>query len=777
LQHVLSGKIVKGDELKREARLRKRDSIAAMVPRAEEAGYLEQGFKVKTLTRNRVRLIKRKDSGQLFEDRIWTLFYNMGFVELNQGNFVIGIGRGEGGLERKQIDVLARYSNDVLVIECKSKSRIGKKPLRKDILEAVQLKPAMIAALRSIFGPKASATFVFITDKIDWSRTDRELARRNEIHVWTDSEVYYFSSLTKVLGRATKYQLFGYLFPRRQIHEKSAAVPAIAGRIGEKNVYSFLIQPERLLKIAYVHRRGKVGLDENPYQRMLKKAKLSEIADYIGKGGFFANNIIVNFTQRPRFIGKRRGPINVGRLRLPKRFSSAWVIDGQHRLFGYANSPKASTSLIPVVAFENMTNIEQGELFIEINKKQTAVESNLLWDLAGDIYADAEDDDKLEQWAISTIAKLLNIRKSSPLSGHIFVPSSNMKGGEVNVTITTICTAIQKTGILQPRWLYKHNYPDSTQFAAQRIAAFFTAVKDLNETDWNDGEKGLLRSNNGVSIFFWIFKEVIRYLLFADQHPETITGDNLKGFTGRCKELLEPVKTYLEGLGVEGRKKMRSGSSVGQQKQNSELLMWKIRKQYDKFAPTLERPLDEIERFEEFPIEGDSSRIDNIERALRDLALVILQRRYGDKWWRQGIPGQQKAEIQKRVDEHLRRVPFEKTQFEKDPARKFGFSHIGELRDIITSKPNWSDFAPIFGSIEETKLQFDSLIGHRNQIKHPREVSEHLRRKGIVAILWFDDCRKYAREVVLSVQTLKSQTNNPIMESSARSDTLPQGTS
>ncbi len=746
LSAILSGKMLDGgEELKSEARLRKKDFFSVVVPKNEEPPYLQQGYKIKRILRNTVSLTKKKDSGQKFEDEIWTTFYNMGFDEINQGNLIIGLGGSYAG-RKKQIDVLIRHGADIFVIECKARSRLGKRSLRKDILETVQLKPAIEDALKTSFGAHTNITFLFVTENVAWSRADRSLARLDGIIGWHEPEISYFSGLTKILGKSTKYQFFAYLFPNRRFSEKATTVPAIRGRMGEMIVYSFLIQPEKLLKIAYVHRRGRVGLAENAYQRMLKRSKLREIAEYINSGGFFANNIIVNFTHRPRFLGKGRGPSTSGRLRLPRTYASAWIIDGQHRLYGYANCAKASSSLLPVIAFHGISNSEQGKLFIDINKRQTPVENNLLWDLAGDIYENSEDPEEREQWATSTIVKLLNSTKGSPFLGHIFIPSVNTKGGEINLTITTLCTTIQKTGLLKPRWLYQNDYPTTTSFAAQRIGAFFKVVRSLNAADWDSGEKGLLRSNNGVSIFFYIFKEVIRYLLFADREPGIVTRENLEEFTRRCQELLDPIKAYLERIGPEAMRKMRSQSSVGQQRGNSHVLMLEIRNRYQNFAPSVQL---EVEETEAFPLERDSTTIDNVERGLRDLVVEVLRREYGDKWWKQGIPGPTKADIEKRVEQYIKRVPYDAQSLRADPARKIEFSMLDELESIILNKPNWPYFSPVFEGEEELRNQFESLIAHRNQVKHAREINDHLRRKGITALLWFEKCRRYAREVVL----------------------------
>ena len=80
----------------------------------------------------------------------------------------------------------------------------------------------------------------------------------------------------------------------------------------------------------------------------------------------------MRFDPFPRHTGATRAGI----LRLPQTFRAAYVIDGQHRLYGYADSSRASTDLIPVVLFTNLETSDQVRLFMQINENQQAVPKN-----------------------------------------------------------------------------------------------------------------------------------------------------------------------------------------------------------------------------------------------------------------------------------------------------------------------------------------------------------------------------------------------------------------
>ena len=58
-------------------------------------------------------------------------------------------------------------------------------------------------------------------------------------------------------------------------------------------------------------------------------------------------------------VGKSPSEAKLGILHLPQTYRAAYIIDGQHRLYGYANSDRAGTDLVPVVAFVDMPGDEQ----------------------------------------------------------------------------------------------------------------------------------------------------------------------------------------------------------------------------------------------------------------------------------------------------------------------------------------------------------------------------------------------------------------------------------
>jgi DNA sulfur modification protein DndB len=105
------------------------------------------------------------------------------------------------------------------------------------------------------------------------------------------------------------------------------------------------------------HRAKGKASDIDAYQRLLKKSRLRSIREYIDEGGIFPTNIVVNIAES-RWLTFERGKQEAegknsvfGWLNIRPAYRIAWIIDGQHRLFAYANHSLASKSLISVMAF------------------------------------------------------------------------------------------------------------------------------------------------------------------------------------------------------------------------------------------------------------------------------------------------------------------------------------------------------------------------------------------------------------------------------------------
>ncbi len=80
-----------------------------------------------------------------------------------------------------------------------------------------------------------------------------------------------------------------------------------------------------------------------------------------------------------------------GTLQFPITYCSAWIIDGQHRIYGFKDHPKYKNwdgenedddFKIPVVAFIKLKEVEQNKTFVNINYYQKKIDPVLFNDLS-----------------------------------------------------------------------------------------------------------------------------------------------------------------------------------------------------------------------------------------------------------------------------------------------------------------------------------------------------------------------------------------------------------
>ena len=133
----------------------------------------------------------------------------------------------------------------------------------------------------------------------------------------------------------------------------------------------------------------------------------------------------------------------LGILHLPKRYRSAYIIDGQHRLYGYSDSKYASSNSIPVVAFIDLERQEQIKLFMDINENQKAVPKTLRVTLNSDLLWESEDFNERVQALRSKIAQMLGEKETSPLYTRVLI-GENEQSQIRCITVEAIQLALKK---------------------------------------------------------------------------------------------------------------------------------------------------------------------------------------------------------------------------------------------------------------------------------------------------------------------------------------------
>jgi len=414
--------------------------------------YLSEGWEVQSELKTKTKLIKPKSHSKKFEDDVWCQLYELGYRFLNyDDNFKLPYGKDSEDL--KQIDVIAIDKETVILIECKSSEKPRKSTSLKTEFEGLEKRlDGFRKSIDQIFGRGLKVKYIYATRKIRIDEDSVEIGRllKTNSFYYNDNTFDYINSLIKNYKDAAHYQFLGMIYKDQLINSEKIEVPAIEGTMGKKTYYMFSLEPHILLKMGFVLHRTRANESEMPtYQRLLVPKRLKGITKFINDGGYFPNSIIVNFTERKHkihFEGSSRSGDSrsrFGMLKIPNAYAIAYIIDGQHRLYGYANSEFKLSNTIPVVAFSKLDSTEQLEIFMDINENQKAVSSDLRLTLEEDLYWESDRADSRIKALRSAIINDLSNSVNAPLYNKVSIGED--KG---MLSSKPIATALIKSGLL-----------------------------------------------------------------------------------------------------------------------------------------------------------------------------------------------------------------------------------------------------------------------------------------------------------------------------------------
>ena len=507
------------------------------------------------------------------------------------------------------------------------------------------------------------------------------------------------------IGIAARYQLLGSLFFDQEIPEMDNKIPAIRGKMGGHVYYSFSIEPEKLLKISYVLHRNKANTNMMPtYQRIIQKGRLDAINKFLEEDkGYFPNSIIISLDpgKKKKLEFQESSNIcstiaDVGFLSLPKRYRSAYIIDGQHRLYGYANSKYKTTNTIPVVAFENLDRNEQVKLFMQINENQKAVSKNLRNTLNADLLWNSEN--YLEQMTAlrSRIAIFLGEDRASALYGKISV-------GEDKKMITTqqIDNAIKKSiflGKVSKDKIEKYGifYKGNLDLAFDKLSKFlllsFDFLKDRLEDEWERTD-GIIVINKGIYAIILTLSDIIDHL---EKTSEITERDNVNSIFEKAEKYLITLVTFYRSLDDDLTGTLKTAYGTGGDVKYWRTLQKAIREQYPAFNP---EGLDEYLKKEEKIYNTKAFEyIREIETYFKVDFKEKLESFYGNNWFKKGVP--------LKIGEDATILMYQKNreiEDEKDEYTEWDCINIIAYREIALK--NWKDiFEAFYTRPHEKKL-------------------------------------------------------------------------
>lgn len=609
---------------------------------------VSQGWEVEKELKTKVKLMKKKLHSVEFEDDVWCQFHELGYRNLNYDeNFVLPFGKDPK--EKKQIDVIALNDETLFLIECKSSEKPKNAPSYKTEFESLRLRiNGFKKALYQLYGRDIKIKYMFATRNIRLSLDSDDYKRLEDagVYYYNDTSYKYINMLIKNYKGASLYQFLGLIFKNEKINNNKIEIPAIEGRMGKgkKKYYMFSIEPSLLLKMGFILHRTKANEEESPtYQRLLVPNRLKGITDFINDGGYFPNSLILNFSKNKKIkfnssVRANSTSSRTGILELPNEYAIAYIIDGQHRLYGYANSDFKDSNTIPVVAMNDLSSVDQLEIFVNINENQKAVSPSLRLVLEEDLYWDDPLAIKRLKALRSSIIKSLSESEISPLSNKITI------GEDISsLSFQPFSEALNKSGLLPSARgnkyishietsLYDINNMDhdkEMKRSKQRIISLLNLcygyVQD-NYLNIFENEKFII-SNRGTYPFIMVIGSINTYLI----EKKVLNKES------NSEVRFEAMKQYLEVLldGIENLSKADKEKQLllrGAGVQNTWLRMFEsiIHNTYKEFEPI------ELIRWKERQdkkLQTEAIKYkEEIEKHMKKTVLSNIKNIYGKNW-------------------------------------------------------------------------------------------------------------------------------------------------
>ena len=228
----------------------------------------------------------------------------------------------------------------------------------------------------------------------------------------------------------------------------------------------FTAKAKDLVKIGYVSERG-VKEEKAAVQRIFSPRRVTEIAEFVSKGGGFFSPFIINWNNQEKPL-----KILTSQIEIPLEEQSAQLLDGQHRFRGIQQAIENETSKgdenVVIILTNNLETREAANIFTNINSKQQSVSKSLIYDLFKELayYPNHEIN------RATDIAIALNTNEDSPYFGKIIFPGKNGLRGTIQ--LSTVVDSLKDH--LKKDSTFERRNIKSLQYQVKTILNFFTAI-------------------------------------------------------------------------------------------------------------------------------------------------------------------------------------------------------------------------------------------------------------------------------------------------------------
>lgn len=672
-------------------------------PHNEVEDYEKMGYSVVRSSARKTTLSRKKDHGVQFEDDVWCMFYKLGFRILN-GDEKLVIQWGPNKEDTQQLDVVAVGDDAIFVVECKAAQASVGHSFKTELNKMEQYMSGVAEALQQIYGNGKRVKFLFATR--NYRINDEDIARMANAGIFhlNDNSYNYINNLIKSYKESVIYQFYGLMFKDELINDELIKIPVLKGKMGERNYYIFSIEPSTLLKIGFVLHRTRVNDSMAPtYQRLLVPSRLKGITKFIDGGGYFPNSIIINFSAANDDLKVKFTPIKsekdslseFGFLRIPNAYGIAYIIDGQHRVYGYAQSQHKEDSTIPVVAFEGMESEEQLKIFMEINENQKAVSPSLRLDLEEDLYwKSARLDSRMKALRSSCIKAL------AANSNYVLYNKISVGEDPSLLAFKPFDTALGRSGLIpkatSTQWMgdtdvciYNTNETDidkAMKDSRTRITKFIDgcyAIADSIMTE--EVKQDYLFSNRATFAFIALLGSLHTYLIKINAiNPLSSISERIAAI----EPYIQHLATSLNNLSDEENRTIKG--VLGQGADTFWLRSFQniINKQFPEYAP------DELVEWKETQDQSlqqeGAERKKDIRKQLRALLFDRLEMVFGSKWLNNV------AILKNTVEGRIIKEYGDSEDFEMSEYDWRDYLEISEYREVIDKNFSYQEFEEVF---------------------------------------------------------------------------------
>ncbi len=491
-----------------------------------------------------------------------------------------------------------------------------------------------------------------------------------------------------------------------------------------------MTRPRDLLKIAFVNHRSLNDPEGAPaYQRLVSRSRILEIGKFIKGEGYFPTNILVNFTKPVRFDKSSTddiADISFGKLYLPDKYRSAWIIDGQHRLYGF--SPIEDSFLdnnIIVIAFERLSKPEEAQLFVTINHEQKSVPKHLLDDLEGELKWESTVPSERIGAIAARLINSLNRDVGCPFYNRITqqgIPSTN----KTCLTIPAIKDALRRSGLLGRAIQNNRNYElgplcgatdtETLDKAWLALSTYFEHIREANLANWESGREGILCTNVAVQAYVILLGSLIKY--WEGNVASEAKEMSAEEIISDIEQYIQPVLEFLKAT-------------------NSETLAHTFKVPFGSTGPVEyyfrlckiikeKTPDFEPEGMTDWEAEQSEENIETADRKMKEIVVLIqlhlfdtLRKVYGsenDAFLSKGV-----------TDKNMLAEAF-KRSLDDDMEKRMSLDHyfnVIDYKKIAEGKQNWPYVKAIFDIPEPGEKGFAKNIKWMDRINELRRIAAH----------------------------------------------------